>query len=158
MIPFLFRQPSQPQVMSESDTWFVTSGTEATYNVIVEEIDNWRERAMMKKTQSGGLASISRLFSRKQPEFFVVDQSVPPRLYRVKDNEVGEISFELTEVEGSGTSIKSTYNAKARTLIQNLKAKMPAKVPGAGPKVCPSCGKEMLPEFKVCPYCGSKIK
>ncbi|UCH01765.1 MAG: hypothetical protein JSV20_07975, partial [Candidatus Bathyarchaeota archaeon] len=43
MIPFLFRQPSQPQAMSESDTWFVISGTEATYNVIVEEIDNWRE-------------------------------------------------------------------------------------------------------------------
>ena len=26
------------------------------------------------------------------------------------------------------------------------------------PKLCPTCGKPLLPEFKICPYCGENIK
>lgn len=26
------------------------------------------------------------------------------------------------------------------------------------PKKCPTCGKPLLPEFKICPYCGENIK
>ena len=25
-------------------------------------------------------------------------------------------------------------------------------------KICPSCGKSLLPEFKMCPYCGENLK
>ena len=24
--------------------------------------------------------------------------------------------------------------------------------------VCPACGKEILPEFRICPYCGENLK
>lgn len=89
---------------------------------------------------------------------FVADQTAPPRLYKVRDDEIGEISFELTEVADGGISIKSTYGSKARALIQNLRVKMPAKISSSGPKVCPSCGKETMPEFKACPYCGIKLR
>jgi len=26
------------------------------------------------------------------------------------------------------------------------------------PNICPTCGKPLLPEFKICPYCGENIK
>jgi uncharacterized OB-fold protein len=26
------------------------------------------------------------------------------------------------------------------------------------PDKCPTCGKPLLPEFKICPYCGENIK
>ena len=26
------------------------------------------------------------------------------------------------------------------------------------PKLCPTCGKPLLPEFKICPYCGENVK
>jgi uncharacterized OB-fold protein len=26
------------------------------------------------------------------------------------------------------------------------------------PNLCPTCGKPLLPEFKICPYCGEDIK
>lgn len=152
MIPSLFRQPSTSQETTESDAWYVSSSIQETYDSIVKEADEWREKAVSRKK------SFFSSFSRKRGMPFVVDQSVPPRLYRVKDNNKGEISFELTDVEDGGTSIKSTYNSRARVLIQNFKAKMPARIPTSGPKTCPSCGKEMMPEFTTCPFCGTKLK
>jgi len=153
MLPMLFRQPSQPQETSDSDSWYVTYGIQDAYDAVVKETDEWRERAALKKSRS-----MFSLFSRKKRASFIIDQAVPPRLYRVKDEEVGNISFELMEVEGGGTSIKSTYDSRGRALIQNFKAKMPVRIPASGPKNCPTCGKEMMPDFKACPYCGTKIR
>ena len=95
-------------------------------------------------------------FGYVKPENFIVDKAEPPRIYRLKDDKVGEISFELTEVDVGGTSIKSTFQVKARTLIQDLRAKMPVRVLSA-PDVCPSCGKKMMPDFKMCPFCSTKL-
>lgn len=97
-------------------------------------------------------------FLKRNPIIFTIDQVIPPRLYRVKDEELGEISFELSEVEDGGTSVKSIYDYKARALVQGLKAKMPVRVPSSAPKTCPSCGREMQSDFKSCPYCGSKLR
>lgn len=155
MLPTLFRQPSQAaQEASESDFWYVGDGTKEAYDTIVKEVDGWRENAEEKRSK--GMFSSLR---RKKQTSFGVDQAIPPRLYRVKDPERGEISFELTEVDEGGTSIKSTYDSRARVLIQNFKAKMPVKIPAStAPKVCPSCGKTMMPEFKTCPFCGTKLR
>ncbi|MFH0897805.1 MAG: zinc ribbon domain-containing protein [Candidatus Bathyarchaeota archaeon] len=153
MLPTLFRQPQGSQGGSESDSWYVITSIQETYDAIVKETDQWRNQATAKKSRG-----IPSFLSRKKEEPFSIDQEASPRLYRVKDRERGDISFELTEVEGGGTSIKSTYDSRARVLIQNFKAKLPAKIPSTGPKVCPSCGKEVMPEFKTCPYCGTKLK
>lgn len=152
MLPTLFRQPSKPQETDESDSWYVAIAVQEAYDAVVKEVDAWRERA---ETRKKGMFSF---LSFRKPKYFVVDQASPPRLYRIKDEQAGSVSFELTEVADGGTSIKSTYDSKARALIQNFKAKMPVKIPASGPKVCPTCGKEMMPDFKVCPFCGTKVK
>lgn len=89
---------------------------------------------------------------------FVVDKAEPPRLYRVKDGDLGGISFEFADIQDGGTSVRSSYNYMAKALIQDLKAKMPIKVLTASLKICPSCGKEMMSGFNLCPYCGTKLK
>ena len=123
---------------------------------IDKEADEWRQQAEKKKPKSR-FSFLTKFLSRKEPAFFVVDQEVPPRLYRLRDDEAGEITFELAEVEEGGTTVKATYEGRARSLVQNFKAKMPVKILGANVRTCPSCGKDMRPEFKSCPYCGSKL-
>lgn len=121
--------------------------------MIVREVDDWRNRATSRRSKG-----IFSFLSGKKREIFRVEKANAPRLYRVKDEEIGEISFELTEVEDGGTAVKSTYDYKARALIQDLKAKTPVRVPSSAPKTCPSCSREMLPDFRNCPYCGTKLR
>jgi len=147
------RQPRQPP---RSEYWYINCGIQDAYNAIVEEAEKWRERA--EATKSKGRFS----FSRKKLEPFVVNQDVPPKLYEVRGKEIGEVSFELAEAEKGGTSIKLTYNGKARSLIQDFKARkyqtylIPVEVQESDSEVCPSCGKEMAPDSEICPFCGAK--
>ena len=145
-------QGGSSQQTTESDSWYVTSGIQETYDAIVNETDDWRDRAAVKSSKS----RLSFL-TRRTPQNFIVDQAVSPRLYRLKDDQAGTVSFELIEVEDGGTAIKATYQGKARSLIQNFKAKMPVKILGSNVRVCPSCGKDMEPDFKTCPYCGATL-
>ena len=144
---------STSQTASESDTWYVSTPIQEAYDAIIEETDDWRERATARRSKSR-----FAFLSRRTPQTFIVDQAVSPRLYRLKDDRAGEMSFELTEVEEGGTTVKATYEGRARSLVQNFKAKMPVKIIGANVRTCPSCGKEMRPEFKTCPYCGAKLE
>jgi hypothetical protein len=149
----LFRgQGGSSQQTTESDSWYVTYEIQEAYDAIVNETDDWRDRAAVKSSKS----RLSFL-TRRTLQNFVVDQDVSPRLYRLKDGQVGTVSFELIEVEDGGTVIKATYQGKARSLIQNFKAKMPVKILGSNVRVCPSCGKDMEPDFKNCPYCGATL-
>jgi hypothetical protein len=149
----LFRgQGGSSQQTTESDSWYVTYEIQEAYDAIVNETDDWRDRAAVKSSKS----RLSFL-TRRTLQNFIVDQAVSPRLYRLKDGQVGTVSFELIEVEDGGTVIKATYQGKARSLIQNFKAKMPVKILGSNVRVCPSCGKDMEPDFKNCPYCGATL-
>ena len=149
----LFRgQGGSSQQTTESDSWYVTYEIQEAYDAIVNETDDWRDRAAVKSSKS----RLSFL-TRRTLQNFIVDQAVSPRLYRLKDGQVGTVSFELIEVEDGGTVITATYQGKARSLIQNFKAKMPVKILGSNVRVCPSCGKDMEPDFKNCPYCGATL-
>jgi hypothetical protein len=140
------------QQATESDSWYVTYGIQEAYDAIVTETDDWRDRTALKRSKSR-----FSFLTRRTPQNFVVDQAVTPRLYRLKDDQAGNLSFELTEVEEGGTTIKATYQGNARSLVQNFKAKMPVKILGSTARVCPSCGKDMRPEFTTCPYCGESL-
>lgn len=152
MLPMMFRQPQSSRPSFETDSWFVTYDIQEAYDAIIKETDEWRKKAEERKSKSR-----FSFLSRRKPMIFIVDEAVAPRLYRVRDNRAGEISFELTEVGDGGTSIKATYDLRAKSLIQNFKAKLPVKIPASGSKTCPSCGKEIMPDFKTCPYCGEKL-
>lgn len=155
MLPTLFRQQGQPAQENGSDSWYVRTEIQETYDNVVKESSVWKSEVESKKSR--GISSI--LLGKKQAKF-TIEQDVSPRLYRIRDGNYGEISFEFTTIEDGGTSVKATYDSKARTLIQNLKAKTPIKIPSniSSPKTCPSCGKQMMPEFITCPYCGTKLK
>jgi len=90
-------------------------------------------------------------------ERFVAKEAISPRLYRMNDRS-GPIYFELTEVEGGGTVVKTTYNSSIKGRMAKFKAGLPLKIPATpiGNR-CPSCGKPVLPEFILCPYCGEKL-
>lgn len=153
MLPMLFRggqgQGQEAQVTAEFDAWTVSYGIQEAYDAIVEEVEDWREKAARRKK------SRFSFLTRRQPQYFEVDQAVPPRLYRLLDDKAGEITFELTEVENGGTSIKSSYESRARAIIQDFKAKLPIKV--GAQKICPVCSKPMQPDFSTCPYCGTQL-
>ena len=162
VMPTLFRQPGQSvQLGNEFDSWYVNYGIQEAYETITEEVAEWREQTKIRKSRSRFAFLSGSFLSRRKRSFFEVDQEVQPKLYRVHDDERGEISFELTEVEEGGTSIKASYGSKARMLIQDLKTKMPVKIPAVAPStipnICPACGKKMMPDFSTCPYCGTKL-
>jgi len=149
MIPNLLRSPSRaPRDVTRSDTWHVTSEIQEAYDRIVNEVDDWQEKALMNPPKS----RFSFLSRNKGPNF-IEDEVRPPRLYRLKDQQMGSLSFELAEIVDGGTSITATYNSKLASLMQDLKAKMLARS-----NICPSCGKEMMPDFKSCPYCGKQLQ
>lgn len=153
MLPMLFQRPKGgTEQAAESDSWYFGGGIQEAYDTIVKEVDEWRAKSMSRKQ-----GMFSSLTGKKRKAFTVVKEA-PPRLLRVNDEEVGETAFELTEVDTSSTFVKATYDPKARALIQDFKAKIPIQVQASAPNVCPSCGKEMLPEFKICPYCETKLR
>ena len=153
LAPSLLRSQSRaPRDVTRSDTWSVTSEIQETYDQIVKEVDDWQEKALLTPPK-GRFSFLSR---NKRPNF-IVDEANPPRLYRLKDKQMGSPSFELAEIVDGGTFVTATYNSKLASLVQDLKAKM-LIVPSTRSNTCPSCGKEMMPDFKSCPYCGKKLQ
>ena len=153
MLTTMLRRPSGGASQeTQTDEWYVTTGIQETYDTIIKEVDQWRENAANRKSK-GLLSNLSR---KKTSPFNIITEE-PPRLFRVDDDEVGETTFELTDIDENNTYVKVTYEAKLRSLLQDFKVKLPLTMKTA-PKVCPSCGKETMPDFKVCPYCETKLR
>ncbi|MFB0557892.1 MAG: zinc ribbon domain-containing protein [Candidatus Bathyarchaeia archaeon] len=151
------RQPSRE---TATESWYTIQDMEATFSEIEEETAEWRRQAEERRQEtSGSITSKLRgvLGGRRDEERYVVKETTPPRLYRMDDS-TGPIFFELTEVEGGGTVVKTTYSQAIKSRMAKLKARLPLKIP-ATPigKRCPACGKPVLPEFSLCPYCGEKL-
>jgi uncharacterized protein YoxC len=64
------------------------------------------------------------------------------------------VRTEVKEIHPLNESVE-----KMKTELSNLRKevkKLEEKV--NFPNLCPTCGKPLLPEFKICPYCGENIK
>ena len=142
-----------------SETWYTPQDKETTYKTIEATVAEWRKEAMEKsEATKGTLSSLRRILGGGKPvDRFVVEETIPPRLYRLSDP-TGPIFFELTEVEGGGSVVKATFSSDLRNRMARFKASLPLKIPATpiGNR-CPACGKPVLPEFNLCPYCGEKI-
>jgi len=166
VIPLLlfFLAISQPRnsksSMSETliESWFTIQDIETTYRVIEEKMSEWYKEAKEKKSSGSFLTILKKVLIRdKEEERFLVKDTKPPRLYHITDK-TGPIYFELTEVVGGGSVVKTTYSYSIKTRMAKLKADLPLRIPATpiGNR-CASCGKPVLPEFNLCPYCGEKI-
>jgi hypothetical protein len=141
-----------------SESWYTVEDIEKSFKTIEATVAEWRKESEEKReTSKGVLSSLRGLLGGGKPEDrFVVKETIPPRLYRMSDP-TGPIYFELTEVVGGGTVVKTTFSSNLRSKMARFKASLPLKIPATpvGNR-CPACGKPMLPEFNLCPYCGEK--
>jgi len=146
---------------NEVESWYTSQEIDATYSAIEQKVTQWRQEAEARSSETKSIGSrIRGIFgggSGAGPRF-VVREAINPRLYRVEDDRVGPIYFELTPVEGGGTVVRTTYTSAVKNRMARFKAELPLKIPATpvGNR-CPACGKPVLPEFIVCPYCGEKL-
>ncbi|MDI6847616.1 MAG: hypothetical protein QMD23_05750 [Candidatus Bathyarchaeia archaeon] len=74
-------------------------------------------------------------------------------LAQVKDI-VYNIRTEVKEIQPLKENVEKLKTELSRLKRETKKFEESIK----HPKKCPTCGKPLLPEFKVCPYCGENIK
>jgi len=147
----------EPRTTTES--WYTIQDINTAYIAIEAKATEWRKKAEERKTTSNSLVSKLKgaLGERKDVERFVEKEATPPRLYRM-DDFTGPIYFELTEVDGGGTVVKTTYSPDIKVRMAKFKVDLPLKIPATPIGLhCSTCGKPILSEFSLCPYCGEKL-
>ncbi|MGQ9468975.1 MAG: hypothetical protein ACUVTD_04010 [Nitrososphaerales archaeon] len=132
----------------EADTWFLSDPIVHTYDAIKKETEEWLREEAPSKPEA---ISLSRGRGRTA---FKVSQEIPPKLYRLHSDRYGEVIFELTEVEGDGTAVKTIYNPGIRGRLQTLRAKLPVKTYFMYKRS--NCSSPVLQGYLYCPYCGQK--
>jgi hypothetical protein len=142
------------EIPREVDVWIIPQRIEDVFSAIVREVENWRGKALVEPQKT----PLPFLKGGKEPRGrFEISQSIPPRLLKVTDRREGEMVFELTEIEGGGTSVRVSFSPYAKQRIQTFKAQFPAKIM-IGWQACPYCGKPTLSDYNLCPYCGQKLR
>jgi len=64
------------------------------------------------------------------------------------------IRTEVKEIHPLNESVE-----KMKTELNNLRKEVKKLEEQVNfPNLCPTCGKPLLPEFKICPYCGENVK
>jgi hypothetical protein len=139
------RRPSGPLDIEVS---FVKENIEETYQKIIGLTEEWKKEEPVKPT------GVPIFGGTRRPTGFRIVEEVDPRLLKMESRVEGQVSFELTEVQGGGTSLKTMFSPQARSRVQMLKTQLPLTVTGL--KTCQSCSKMLLTEFSHCPYCGQK--
>ncbi len=130
---------------AEKEVFATTYDAETAYNTVVNEVGEWRRRASMRK-------SLNPL--KWWGPVFAVRRAIQPKLYRVVDKSAGILEFELTPIEGGGTSVKVSYSSGNYGRIRELRSKLPVKSSAYTSKVCPNCKRVHPPSYTHCPYCG----
>ncbi|MCS7116093.1 MAG: hypothetical protein RMJ31_06470 [Nitrososphaerota archaeon] len=150
MLMPMLRQRAESRALTgylEMDAWFTPQNISESFELIKKLTKEWKSEVK----QTG-----MNIF-RKQPSqdvSFITVEEIEPRLLKMNSKSEGGVVFELTEVEGGGTFIRTTYSPQARSRIQSLKARLPLKVYTM--KSCAKCGRMLLSDFIHCPYCGEK--
>ena len=73
-------------------------------------------------------------------------------LAHVKDI-IYNVRTEVKEIHPLNESVE-----KMKTELNTLRKEVKKLEKVNFPNLCPTCGKPLLPEFKICPYCGENVK
>ncbi len=157
LLPYLMRSFQKPDptkaLASSADIWFTPYRIDKSYDMVKKQVSKWR---IQEKSKQPTESKIS-LFRSKTPSFrFVLSEDTPTRLIKYSDPVEGNLSFEFTETESGGSSIRVNYHPNMKDRIQKMRASFPLKIPFTAGTPCSACGKPVLPDFKICPYCGQK--
>jgi DNA repair exonuclease SbcCD ATPase subunit len=63
------------------------------------------------------------------------------------------VRTEVKEIHPLNESVE-----KMKTELNTLRKEAKKLEKANFPNLCPTCGKPLLPEFKICPYCGENVK
>jgi hypothetical protein len=138
---------------TQMDVWFTAFTSQEAFDVVSKATDEVREKAI---TDDANKKSRFDFLRRGKKERYTVDQTIPPHLYRVNDRD-DIMNFEFSDADGGGTQVKATFSDRTKTLVQNLKTKMPPRtMSNTSVLVCPTCGRPKQPEWGFCPYDGNK--
>jgi hypothetical protein len=138
---------------TQMDIWFTGFTSQEAFDTVSTATDEVRQKAIADDANKKSRFSFLR---RGKKERYGIDQTIPPHLYRVNDG--GDVmNFEFSDADGGGTQVKATFSDKTKTLVQNLKTKMPPRMmSNTSVLVCPTCGRPKQPEWGFCPYDGNK--
>ncbi len=104
-------------------------------------------------------AFINRVISDAKSEENPVDLHLESgiNVFEMINDSVASNSILLNKVKESTENVRDSINAvKAELMMLGAKlGKMETDL--ETPRKCPSCGKDVLPDFKLCPYCGEKL-
>ena len=148
---------AQSKILSESETWLLPSGIHDSYKKISSKAKEWTKTP---KTLGPAASRPKTLADRKgaTQNIWVLDTSTAPRLLKYTNDREGEATFELTEQDGGGTSIKVSFSYGAEKRIRALQSDLHVNetVDDSSDKSCIKCSKSFSREFDFCPHCGSK--
>lgn len=146
----ILRKRAERVPTMEKETFATTLDIETVYDMVIKEAETWREYSMASNTRS------FNPIKWRRPKFAVYKE-VRPRLYRIVDRNVGVMTFELTPIDGGGTTVKISHWQEGRYRVKAFKAKLPVKDFSSLNKTCPSCKKIYPPEYTHCPFCGVEL-
>lgn len=152
---------AESKTLTESEIWLLPSGIQDSYKKISSKAKDWTKTP---KTQGSSAPRPKTLADRKgaTQNIWVLDTSTPPRLLKYTNDREGEATFELTEQDGGGTSIKVSFSYGAEKRIRALQSDLHVDetveetVDDSSDKSCINCSKSFSKEFDFCPHCGSK--
>lgn len=104
-------------------------------------------------------AFINRVISDAKSEENPVDLHLESgiNVFEMINDSVTSNSILLNRVKESTENVRDGVNA-VKIELKTLGAKLgKMETDLATPRKCPSCGKDVLPDFKLCPYCGEKL-
>lgn len=78
-------------------------------------------------------------------------------VFEMINDSVTSNSILLNKIKDSMENVKDSINA-VKIELKTLGPSLGKLETGLSPvRKCPSCGKDVSPDFKVCPYCGEKL-
>jgi len=103
------------------------------------------------------LFGMSCVIAFHDPIATFINRVISDANFEMINDSVTSNSILLNKIKDSAETVRDSVNA-VKIELKMLGAKLgKMETDLATPRKCPSCGKDVLPDFKLCPYCGEKL-